>query len=247
MKDSVQDLYDLQVLDNKIYELNRIINSIPKKIQNYEDEKESKSSIIAQSKQKFEENLKGRKKIEKEILMIKENIKKRKDQLNNARTNMEYQGLNSEIKNEEGKIVSLEEQIIAMMLDADEIAEEVKGKESEYKEISLEYDKKISALNDELAYQKGLVEDVKNQRKSLKEELDSSLYVKYQRLAAKKSGVAVSQVESGYCRACNIKIRPQVYSQVIIRSDNSKVLTPCENCGRILFFKRESHKSEEKQ
>ena len=49
----------------------------------------------------------------------------------------------------------------------------------------------------------------------------------------KKAGKVVSYVQSDFCGVCNIKIRPQVLSEMIISND----VLVCESCGRILFKK----------
>jgi predicted nucleic acid-binding Zn-ribbon protein len=147
LKKGLAILYNLQQNDDNIKELENAINEIPAAIKKLESERDGKASIIEFAKDKLKENVKEREKLEKEVLVIKEKIKKYKEQMNKSTTNKEYQGFISEIKFEEDNISAVEEKIIEMMVESDEIMKEIRKSETEYNTIADDYNKKIQGLN----------------------------------------------------------------------------------------------------
>lgn len=243
MKDGLEFLYKLQLIDDQIANIQNNIEEIPKDIKNLENERDGKANIIEETKNKLQQNSKSREKLEKEILLIKEKIKKYREQMSKATTNKEYQGFTAEIKYEEDNIAAIEEKIIEKMLESDEIMSEIRQSEEEFKKISQEYNKKIKDLNQNLSYNKSKLADVQSSKESLRNKITEKLIRAYDNLFKKKNGKVVSFVETDFCGVCNVKIRPQVINELISTND----LLICENCGRILYTQLEVNKTAENQ
>ena len=241
MKEGLELLYALQLKDDKISDIENIIKEIPQNIGKLENERDGKAEIIEKTKNKLKENINVREKFEKEILQIKETINKYKEQLSKATTNKEYQGFTAEIKFEETKISSIEEKIIEKMLESDEIMDEIRKSEGEFKKIADEYNVKIKDLNKNLEYNKSKLSEEAKSKSELRTKISEKLLKAYDNLLKKKNGKAVSYVETEFCGICNVKIRPQVLSELI--STNSIII--CESCGRILFVKVNTEKEKQ--
>ena len=233
MKDGLELLYELQQHEDNTSEIKIRIDEIPKTIDDLESERNGKAQIVNDSKSKLDESVKKREKLEKDILLIKEKISKYREQLNKSTTNKEYQGFISEIKFEEDKILTVEEKIIEEMLVSDEVMEEIRESETEYKSISNDYNKKIEDLNENLKYYKNKLLEEENNKKELRKPIPDNLINIYDNLINKKNGKAISNVETNFCGICNVMIRPQRLSELI--TTNSIFI--CENCGRILYKK----------
>ena len=134
LKDGLEFLYKLQLIDDQINNIQDQIEEIPKNIKKLENERDSKANIIEETKNKLQKNSKSREQLEKEILLIKE-----------------YQGFTTEIKYEEDNIAAIEEKIIEKMLESDEIMSEIRQSEEEFSKISKKYNKKIKDLNQNLS------------------------------------------------------------------------------------------------
>ena len=241
MKKGLDILYKLQQNDDNIKELENAIKEIPTAVKSLESERDGKASIIENTKNKLSENVKEREKLEKEVLMIKEKIKKYKEQMDKSTTNKEYQGFISEIKFEEDNISSVEERIIERMLESDEIMKEIRESEAEYNKIAGEYNDKIKELTQNLTENKTKLNEALQERESLRKDIPEKLLNIYDQLIKKKGGKAVSFVETNFCGICNVKIRPQRFSELITTDG----MFFCENCGRILYKKIEENKKEE--
>jgi predicted nucleic acid-binding Zn-ribbon protein len=242
LKEGLEKLHALQQLDDRIKEVEISLKQIPETIQELELERDGKASIIENTRNKLNENIKEREKLEKEILLVKEKTKKYKEQMNKATTNKEYQGFIAEIKFEEENISTLEEKVIEKMLESDEIMNEIRESEEEFSKISQEYNKKITDLKGTQEYSKLKLAEAANEKQSLRGNIPDNLLRIYDNLARNKHGKAVSLVESEFCGVCNVKIRPQRLNEVL----SFKKMLTCDSCGRILFVKQ-AEKEEKKE
>lgn len=235
MKEGLELLYTLQQQDDIITRIENILKEIPIEIKKLEKERDGKASIVQKIRAKLDQNKKQREKLEKQILQTKEKISKKKEQLNKATTNKEYQGFITEIKYEEASISEIEEKIIEKMIESDGIMKEIRENESEYNRIAEDYNKKIKDFTTDLEYQKTKLKKETIHKSKIQSKVPEKLLKIYNSLFTKKSGKAVSYVETFFCEICNMKIRPQLLSEII---SNKKLIT-CETCGRILFKKTE--------
>jgi uncharacterized protein len=231
LKEGLDILYALQQKDDQLKEIATVIQEIPLQIKALEDERDSRSQMIENAKKKLQANIDERKKFERDIGAIKEKISKYKDQMKKVTTNKEYQGISNEIKFEEANITGVEEKIIEKMVEADEIMGGIRETEREFTKIAAEYNLKIKELHDYLEYHKNKLNEETNNKKELRAKVAANLLKAYDNLFAKKAGKVVSFVQSDFCGVCNIKIRPQVLSELILSND----VMICESCGRILF------------
>ncbi len=233
MKEGLDILYALQLKDDQLKDIEAVIKEIPLRIKALEDERDSRSSMIEKARKKLQENGEERKKLEREIAAIRDKIAKYKEQMKKVTTNKEYQGFNSEIKFEEANITAVEEKIIEKMCASDEIMGQIREAEGEFKKIADAYNQQIKDMLANLDYHKNKLSEETQNKKALRARVDPKLLKAYDNLFAKKAGKVVSYVQTDFCGACNIKIRPQVLSEMIMSSD----VLICESCGRILFKK----------
>ncbi len=243
MKEGLEKLYALQQLDDKIKELEISLKSIPETVKKLEDERDGKVTMIENTRIKLKENAKEREKLEKEILLVKDKIKKYKEQMSKATTNKEYQGFVAEIKYEEDNIIVIEEKVIGKMVEADEIMNEIRQSETEFKKIVEDYNKKIADLYSMTEYNKTKIEETRNDKLLIRKEIPSKLLSLYDSNYKKRFGKAVSLVETEFCGICNVKLRPQRLNELLSSQD----ICMCESCGRILFKKIEVVKEEEEK
>lgn len=231
MKEGLDILYALQQKDDQLKEIEIIIKEIPLQIKELEAERDARSEMIEKAKKKLQGNIDDRKKLERDISALKDKINKYKEQMKKVTTNKEYQGITNEIKFEETNITGVEEKIIEKMIEADEIMGIIRETESEFNKIAAEYNQKIKEMQSHLDYQKNKLREEMQNKKELRTQVAPNLLKAYDSLFVKKAGKVVSFVQTDFCGVCNIKIRPQVLSELVISSD----LLICESCGRILF------------
>ncbi len=223
-------LYELQLIDDQLDELEELRGDLPNAVRALEDKiKELKADIESKNKQRTE-SLAKREENEEEIEKLRANQQKFKAQLYQVRNNKEYDALTKEIDHSETQINKLMAENDAMAdlskrlsdeIDTinpmlEELTEELKTKEAELKEIIKANEKEESKL---LA-----------KRKSVEENVKKPDYSAYMRIRKAKRGKAVATIKRSACSGCHNVVPPQ--RQLEIRRNNK--LFFCEYCGRIL-------------
>jgi predicted nucleic acid-binding Zn-ribbon protein len=65
--------------------------------------------------------------------------------------------------------------------------------------------------------------------------IPGDLYAQYTRIASFRKGIALAQAVEETCQVCNVRIRPQVFSELMGNNIHT-----CDSCGRILYWKPEA-------
>jgi predicted nucleic acid-binding Zn-ribbon protein len=125
----------------------------------------------------------------------------------------------------------LEEAILVLM---DEVEAETKQANAGKDSLKFE-EKKLNDRKAELAEKEKVsrtgVEELKAKRKDFISQVSLETASFYERILAKKSGVALARIDSENCSSCQMKLRPQVLNEVKLQE---KIIL-CENCTRILY------------
>jgi predicted nucleic acid-binding Zn-ribbon protein len=225
-------IVQLQHLDSEIHASTLVLESIPRLIQDVDKRIQAGSQAVAEAKERMAQNQKRRRDLEIEVKDLKGQIGKYKRQLNEVKTNKEYTSFLKEIEETQHKVDGLEEAIIAEMLAADDIEEEIRtaahrqGQEEEnlrkertaLEEKAREMDRKKARL---LADRDALLPRISPEQLRL-----------YEAIFLKKGGIALSPVKDDFCATCHMRIRPQMLNEIHERL--TTIL--CENCGRILYL-----------
>ncbi len=225
-------IIEIQRLDTEIREASLVLEGIPRLVQDIDKKIQTDSKLVADAKGKMSQNQKKRRDLEAEVKDIKVQIGKYKRQLNEVKTNKEYTSLLKEIEEAQHKVDTLEEAIIAEMLTADDVEEEIKtatrrqGQDEEsLKKEKLVLDEKMKETGTKFAA-------LNKEREAILPRIPREQLMLYESLSRKKGGAALSPVTGDFCAMCHIRVRPQMLNEI---RDKVKVIL-CENCGRILYW-----------
>ena len=223
MEEKIVALYELQKIDSKIDEINKLKGELPLEVQDLEDEIAGLDTRIANITAEVDELNKATKQYKDAIDQSKTLIAKYEGQQDNVRNNREFDALSKEIEYqkleiEAGVDVKLKKKAIE---DAQEVLAERKvdleAKQKELEGIDQETSKEMEALT------------AQSQRAAAK--IDDRLLAAYKRIRHNvRNGLAVVTVKRDACGGCYNRIPPQ--RQMDIRM--SKKVIVCEYCGRIL-------------
>lgn len=231
MEEKIIALYELQQVDSKIDQINKLKGELPMEVQDLEDEVAGLQTRIDNINAEIENiNLLTRQRKE-EIEQSKLMIAKYEEQQGNVRNNrefdslskeVEYQKLEMELCDKRLKEYSVEIKIKKKMAeDAQANAADRKtaweAKKEELESIDRETKEEIKLLN---------VESAKAQAK-----IDERLLSAYTRIRGNvRNGLAVVTIKRDACGGCFNRIPPQRQSDI---RTNKKIIV-CEYCGRIL-------------
>ena len=231
MEEKILALYELQKIDSKIDEINKLKGELPLEVQDLEDEVAGLQTRIEKITTEIEELSLLTKQRKEEIEESKALTIRYTEQQNNVRNNREFDSLSKEIEYQKLEIELCEKrlkeysvEIKVKKLQCEESTAiindrkiDLQGKKSELDTIDLETSSEVEVLR---------LEQLAAQTK-----IDSRLLVAYNRIRSNAiNGMAVVTIKRHACGGCFNRIPPQ--RQADIRQ-NKKIIV-CEYCGRIL-------------
>ena len=231
MQEKILALYELQKIDSKIDEINKVKGELPLEVQDLEDEMAGMKTRIEHINAEIEELNTLSKQRKREVDQAKIMIGNYKEQQNNVRNNREFDAITKEIEYQELEIELAEKRL-------KEYAAGVKVKKAQLEEaeaLSKERTADLGAKKAELegieAETAPLVAEYSVQANGVKEKIDERLLAAYERIRRNvRNGLAVVTVKRDACGGCFNRIPPQ--RQVDIRQGKKIII--CEYCGRIL-------------
>jgi hypothetical protein len=235
-------IIELQRLDSELREASLVLEGIPRLVQDVDKRIQATTKLVADAKDKMAQNQKKRRDLENDVKDMKVQVGKYKRQLNEVKTNKEYTALLHEIEETQRKVDTLEEAIIAEMLAADDVEEEIKAalRKQGTEEDVLKKEKIV--LDEKMKQTEALFAALTKEREAQLPRIPGEQLRLYEAIYQKKGGTALSPVTGDFCAMCHMRVRPQMLNEI---RDKTKVIL-CEACGRILYWtaKPEPVKSE---
>ena len=225
-------IIQLQEIDTELRDTTLVAESIPRLVQDIEKKIQAGSKVLADAKDRMAHNQKRRRDLETEVKDLKLQIGKYKRQLNEVKTNKEYTSLLHEIEESQHKVDSLEEAIIAEMLAADDIEEEIKGATHRQGQEAENLKNETRALEAKLKELEEKRARLQRDKAALVPLIPPEQLKLYETIYAKKGGTPLSPVKGEFCAKCHMRIRPQMLNEI---REKAKVIL-CETCGRILYW-----------
>lgn len=231
MQEKILALYELQKIDSKIDQINKVKGELPLEVQDLEDEMAGMKTRIDHINAEIEELNALTKQRKREMDQAKIMIGNYKEQQNNVRNNREFDAITKEIEYQELEIELAEKRL-------KEYAAGIKAKKLQLEEaenLSKDRAADLAAKKSELegieAETAPQVAEYEAQRQQVQVKIDERLLAAYDRIRRNvRNGLAVVTVKRDACGGCFNRIPPQ--RQVDIRQ--GKKIIVCEYCGRIL-------------
>ncbi len=230
MKTRLANLYELQLIDSQLDELEELRGDLPLLVNELTAQMQVLQNNIDAKAGERDEAQKKRVANDNEIADLNEKLKKYKAQLYKVRNNKEYDALTKEIDFAETRILELEEEnkelenkIGTLALEINELEDEIRKLKEELQEKETELKKIIQSNEKEEAKLSRLREEVVSRIKK-------NDYNTYMRIRKARGGIAIAYVHRGSCSGCHNMIPPQRQLEI---KQNSRLYT-CEGCGRIL-------------
>ena len=230
-EEKIETLYQLQQIDSKIDEINRIKGELPLEVQDLEDVIAGLDTRIAKYTEEIDNLARETKTRKEEIENSKTLIAKYEAQQDEVRNNREFEAISKEIEYQKLEIELAEKRIKEygaeakakkkMIEDAKELLDgrqiDLKAKQDELASIESETAKEI--------------EELQAKADDASKKIGDRLLAAYKRIRNNThNGLAVVTVKRDACGGCFNRIPPQ--RQLDIRM--SKKVIVCEYCGRIL-------------
>ena len=236
MPSDLQHLVELQRVDVEAARLQSLLDAIPKTLARIESQLASARKRVEDARAALKAGEAEKRRHEHEIQSLNDQIHKFRGQSSGVKNNEQYKALLSEISHAEGEIAVHEEKIIEGMLAADALAARLAEAEAALQTESAEIERqKHDALRESEADQTAL-EAAQTRIHELRAGVEENLLSTYDRIR-KSRGNALAEVREQRCTACQVLLRPQVYSNLRASRD----ILQCDSCGRLLYYVPENN------
>ena len=227
----LNELYQLQLIDSKIDEIQILKGELPIEVSDLEDEIAGLEKRIGNLSDKLKE-------IEGEISAHEANIKESnmlieryEKQLDEVKNNREFEALSKEISLQKLEIQLSEKKI-------GDVEGQKEAKNTALEETQARLDAKVENLKVKKVELEKIIEKTNSQEKKLNKQsqefqknIEERLLKSYQRIRARyRNGLAVVTVRRDACGGCFNRIPPQLQIEISLY----KNIVACEHCGRVL-------------
>lgn len=235
MKDTLDVLFRLQVLDDEIDAIEKERAAIPGDKEGIDLKLGEMEKAIQEIKNESRDLAKVRDEKENDLRAMGDQINKFQGQLYQVKTNREYESLQHEIDALKEKSSQVEDVILEILEKMEKLSATVAEEEGKLTEFRREADREKTELGlreKELSDRIAIKYD---ERKRLVVNLDDALASRYDRIRERKAGLAVAAVQNGACGGCYRRIPPQEIQEL----KKMERIIACEGCGRIIVWRGE--------
>jgi predicted nucleic acid-binding Zn-ribbon protein len=164
---------------------------------------------------------------------MRSKLSKFKDQLMAVKTNKEYTAMLHEIQMAEDQIRQEEDKILEIMEQSETLEKELKGAEKQLNTRVGEIETAIRNLEMSVPGLESAAAKLREQKGMMEAGVGLELLNRYRRIAEARKGIALAEARDELCSACHVRIRPQVYADLLKTED----VHVCDSCSRILFHR----------
>ncbi len=241
MIDKLKTLYELQLIDDQLDELEELRGDLPNAVEALENKIKNLKDEISEKEKERKESLKKREDNEEEVEKLKTSQQKFKAQLYQVRNNKEYDALTKEIDHTEEQVNKLEAENTSLEDLSQKLSVEVEEITPQLEELNNELKVKQADLKEIVKTNEKEESKLKVQRESVVAKIKKPDYSAYMRIRKAKKGIAVATIRRSACSGCHNIVPSQ--RQLEIRRNNR--LFFCEYCGRILVSQEVSESFED--
>jgi uncharacterized protein len=220
----LEKLLILQDRDQKIRQIGFEIKTLPQQRKNLEAQLAATAASLESLKQRARQLEVDRKKLELDVGTRQSSISRLKTQQYETRKNDEFQAMGQEI-------VQLEDQELELMEQADKLRAEIATAEKTASAGRDSVNRQLADLEEKTKTLQTQLEELKNERVQLAQNIDEDVRERYERLFASKGDAAVVAVEHGVCTGCHMRVT----TATAVHAKSGNEIVSCEQCGRILY------------
>jgi uncharacterized protein len=229
----LRNLVALQDLELSIASLQKQISETPKQIQSFENELQRLHSEFQTRSAHMKELANHRRLLEGQVDTTKAKLSKLKDQLMAVKTNKEYTAMLHEIQMAEEQIRGEEDKILEIMEEMETKENSIKGAEQELNKKSAELQNCVKKTTESVPQLESELARLREEKTHKESQVGAELLTRYRRIADARKGIALAEAKDELCSACHVRIRPQMYADLI----RTETIQACDSCSRILFYR----------
>ena len=222
----------LQDVDNKLFEINKLLGDLPSKVQELSEEEDS----VKMSLENKESNLKDTTVLissnETLVQTTSDKINSLKDKLidGSISTNKEYDAMMETIDFEKNLLDTKESELIDLMTKKEDLTKEITEDKASLDGIINELKSKKEDLNNKMEEVSEENNALSVERENIAKDIDSDTKEKYSQIYIARTGLVVAEILDNNCEGCGAYIPPQIINEAL-----AKQIVFCGNCSRFLY------------
>ena len=228
----IEQLLIIQDRDQKLKELNSDIERLPLEELQAKERLKAATTSVEISEKTFMENEIAMKNIELDIETRKDSITKLKVQQMQTKKNDEFAVMEHSINNYQIEIVKLEDSQLELMEKGENLSESLQHNKDNLAQDQKIVDSELSVIAERKKHFSQKIDELSIDREKISSRVEPDLLDRYNRIFKSKKSDAVSELINDICSGCHMKVTPS--TALAVRAE--KVVTTCDQCGRILYI-----------
>jgi len=231
MLPDLKRLIRLQHLDNDAVKARRTIEEIPARMTTLGTRLDAARTKVEEATRRLDDQKEERQAVEKKLAEVQSRLSRFKEQLMTVKTNKEYTAMQHEIATAEAEVAKFEDRILEHMLTADLLAGAIDEATATEDSERTEVEDGRRGLEGQRAELEQKLAGTSTERAKIAENISVEALRLYESIARQRQGLALVKAKDGLCTVCNVRLRPQIFNQVLLNTE----LLRCGSCMRILY------------
>ena len=222
----------LQDVDNKLFEINKILGDLPKQVQELTDQQESTTQSLADKEELLKTTTVDIQTSETLIATTENKVNMLKDKLidGSISNNKEYDAMMDTIDFEKNIIFEKENELLVLMETKENLSKEIDEDKAALDGIIKELNDKKDALNAKMEEVSEEDSALKIERESIVKDIDIETREQYSQIYKARKGLVVAEILDNNCEGCGAYIPPQIVNEAL-----AKQTVFCGTCSRFLY------------
>ncbi len=226
----VSVLWDLKKVADQIHHIKADLVKIPEDIKKLQANLEQAKSAFDGEKAKMSALEKRGRDAERDAKIEDDFLKKTEAKMKDVTNSHTLQAATKEAQDRKKIKAGYEETAMKAMTELETKKGAFDGYQAQYLEVEKKTVEECAALEASLANLKAEISKLESLQMDLTKGLTPRISTIYLRLSRGGKGIPIAQVNEGACLNCHMKVRPQLYNEVI----GFKEIHQCSGCQKLL-------------
>jgi predicted nucleic acid-binding Zn-ribbon protein len=229
----------LQDVDNKLFEINKLLGDLPSKVHELTEEEDSVKLSLENKENDLKDTTVLISTNETLVQATADKINVLKDKLidGSISTNKEYDAMMETIDFEKNLLDKKESELIDLMTKKESLLKEIEEDRASLDGIITQLKSKKDDLNAKMEEVSEENNALKIERENITKDIDDDTKDKYSQIYKARKGLVVAEILDNNCEGCGAYIPPQIVNEALARQ-----IVFCGTCSRFLY--KSENKSE---
>lgn len=238
MSTTIDLLAALQEIDQRLRQKELSLQELRQQISSIATAMETKEREAEEQQQRIDELEIRRRENERQLKEEEAKIKEKRVRQNRIRNERELMAVRREIELMKEANGKLEEEGIQLLEQIDQENNRLTQTRAQIAELTGKMTQQTAQVEAQITSLEVEAQNERKERETIARDIDVDLCARYERIFAKRGGIAVVEIRADTCQGCYMRIPPQMSNQ--IRSSvqqNTGTIFHCPHCGRILHWR----------